>query len=250
SQLDDVLARARAAGVSRMITIGTDLVDDGAAVATCRGRDELRCAVGIHPNHAHAFDLADLPKLRALQADASVVALGEMGLDYHYDFTPRDHQRAVFMAQLRMAAELDRSVVIHCREAVDDTLAVLGEFPGVHAVFHCFTGTPAEARRVLDAGYLLGFTGPVTYKKNDELRQAVRLTPADRLLVETDAPYLSPEPVRKQKTNEPALIMHTARVVAKVKGMTLDELDAATTSNAERFFRIERGASDPPASSV
>jgi TatD DNase family protein len=127
-------------------------------------------------------------------------------------------------------------VVIHSREAIDDTLEIMRRFPGVRAVFHCFTGTADEAERILADGYWISFTGPVTYKKNDALRDVVRRVPMDRLMVETDAPYLSPEPMRGQKTNEPALVMYTAAKVAEVKGMGLDELDRVTTENAGRFF--------------
>ena len=235
-QLDLVLSRAAAAGVTRMITIGTDLDDDLAAIELCRAVPNVRCAVGVHPNHCGNVPIEDLPGLRHLQADPSVVALGEMGLDYHHQFSPRQRQREVFEFQLQLAAELHRSIVIHCREATDDCLAILRGFAAVGAVFHCFTGTPDEARRILDAGYLLGFTGAVTFKKNDELRAACALAPLDRILVETDAPYLSPEPVRKQKTNEPAFVMHVATVIAKVKGVSVEELDRATTENVARFF--------------
>src|SRR5436190_421148 len=215
SQLDDVVSRARAAGVTRFITIGTGLADDEAAIALCRGRADVRSSIGIHPNYSLEAEVADLPRLRALQRDPSVVALGEMGLDYHHHYSPRAQQFAIFEPQLAMAAELGRPVVIHCRDATDDCLAVMRAFPTVRAVFHCFTGTPDEARNILDAGYLLGFTGAITFKKNDELREAVRITPRDRLLVETDAPYLSPEPMREVKTNEPAFVMHTAASVAQ-----------------------------------
>jgi TatD DNase family protein len=131
---------------------------------------------------------------------------------------------------------LNRPVVIHNREATDDTLAAMRQFPGVRAVFHCFTGSPDEARKILDAGYLLGFTGAITFKKNDALREAVALTPTDRMLVETDAPYLTPEPKRSQKTNEPALVVHVAETVARVKGIGVAEVDRHTTSNVEAFF--------------
>jgi TatD DNase family protein len=235
-QLDDVLERSRLAGVERMITIGTDLEDDRAAIALCRGRENLRCVVGIHPNYTQTATLADLPELRDLQADRAVVALGEMGLDYFHKFADRDHQRRLFEAQMALAAEFNRPVVIHSREAIDDTLAALKTFPGVNAVFHCFTGTSAEAQRILAAGYWISFTGPVTYKKNDDLREVVKLVPIDRLMVETDAPYLSPEPKRSHKTNEPALVMYTAAKVAELKGVSLAELDRVTTANAERFF--------------
>src|SRR5258706_16371287 len=133
--------------------------------------------------------------------------MGEMGLDYFHKFADRGHQRRMFEAQLALAAEVGRPVVIHSREAIDDTLAVVKGFAAGRAVFHCFTGTAAEAERILAAGFWISFTGPVTYKKNDELRDVVKLVPMDRLMVETDAPYLSPEPKRSQKTNEPALVM-------------------------------------------
>jgi TatD DNase family protein len=160
-----------------------------------------------------------------------------MGLDYHYDFADRARQQRFFEAQLSLAAELKRPVIIHCRDAVDDTLAILRGFPTVTAVFHCFTGTSEEASRIVDAGYLLGFTGAVTFKKSDDLREAVRRTPRDRLLVETDAPYLSPEPVRKQKVNEPAFVLHVAETIAQIWGVDVEEVDRATTANVERFFR-------------
>ena len=196
----------------------------------------MRCSFGVHPNYSHEAEVADLPRLRELQRDPAVVALGEMGLDYHHHYSPRTKQFAIFEPQLALAAELGRPVVIHCREATDDCLAVMRGFPAVRAVFHCFTGTPDEARKILDAGYLLGFTGAVTFKKNDLLREAVALTPADRMLVETDAPYLTPEPHRSQKTNEPAMVVHVAATVARVKGMTVEEVDRVTSENVVRFF--------------
>jgi TatD DNase family protein len=235
-QLDAVLSRARAAGVTRFITIGTGLTDDEAAIALCRGRPDLRCAIGVHPNYSHEADISQLPRLRDLQADPSVVALGEMGLDYFHHYAPRSKQFQIFEPQLQLAVDLNRPVVIHCREATGDCLAVMRRFPAVRAVFHCFTGSPDEAREILDAGYLLGFTGAVTFKKNDALREAVALTPPDRMLVETDAPYLTPEPHRAQKTNEPAMVVHVAATVARVKGMSVEEVDRVTTHNAERFF--------------
>jgi TatD DNase family protein len=236
-QMDAVLARCAAAGVERVVTIGTDIEDDMAAIEVCRGRANVRCAIGIHPNYTENATVEDIPKLRELQKNESVVALGEMGLDYHYDRATPAHQRAIFEAQMNLAAEVGRPVVIHCREAVDDTLGVMKSFPNVPAVFHCFTGTIDEGRRIVEAGYLLGFTGVVTFKRNDELRELVKNTPMDRILVETDAPYLTPEPMRKVKTNEPSFVVHTGRVVAEVKGVTIQELDRATTENALRFYQ-------------
>lgn len=236
-QLGAVLQRAADAGVAQMITIGTDPTDNQAAIALCHGRDNLRCAIGIHPNYCHEVDFALVQSLREMQENSSVVALGEMGLDYHHKFAPKELQRRFFEAQLALAQELNRPVVIHCREAVDDTLAIMGQFASVPAVFHCFTGSSSEAERILNAGYLLGFTGVVTFKKSDDLRRAIALTPRDRLLVETDAPYLSPEPFRSQKINEPSLVIHTANVVAQQWGMSLEQVDAISTENTRRFFR-------------
>ena len=235
-QLDDVLKRAAAAGVGRMITIGTDLADAQRAIELCRGHENIRCAIGIHPHHSNKAQDEDVAWLRSLVQSPAVVALGEMGLDYHYDFSPRDRQAEIFTGQLELARELERPVVIHNREASDDTLAIMKDFPTVRAVFHCFTGTAPEARKILDQGYLLGFTGVVTYKKSDELREVVKFTPGDRILVETDAPYLSPEPVRKQKVNEPSFVMHTARVVADLRGISVEELDRITSENISRHF--------------
>ncbi|HWE92949.1 MAG TPA: TatD family hydrolase [Tepidisphaeraceae bacterium] len=236
SQLADVLERAASHGVTRMITIGTDLDDAREAIALCKSLPNVRCAVGVHPNHTQNVELSDLPMLREIQADPAVLALGEMGLDYFHHFAPRQKQFTVFEFQLQLATELGRPVVIHSREATDDTLAVMKKFPAVRAVFHCFTGTREEARKILDAGYLMGFTGPVTFKKSDELREVVRLMPQDRLLVETDAPYLTPEPMRKQKTNEPAFVKYVAEEIGRIKGWTLEQTDAITTANAERFY--------------
>ena len=225
--------------MGRMIAISTGVADAADCIAVCKGRENLRCSVGVHPNHAGQEDFAAVPQLRGLQANPAVVAIGEIGLDYHYGRELRDRQFQFFEAQMQIAADFQRPVIIHCREAVEDALGVLAKFPTVPGVFHCFTGTPAEARRILDAGYLLGFTGPITYKKSDELREVVRLTPLDRLLVETDAPYLAPEPMRKHKVNEPAWVTHVAAGVALVKGISIEEVDRVTTENAMMFFRWE-----------
>jgi TatD DNase family protein len=236
SQLQFVLGRAAAAGVDRMITIGTELEDSRQCVEVCRGRANVACAVGVHPNYVDQVQQDDLGQLREIASDASVVALGEMGLDYHYGKESRQRQVKFFEFQLGLAGELNKPVVIHSREAIDDCLAIMRNFPMVRAVYHCFTGTLAEAKRILDSGYLLGFTGVITFKNGDELREAVKMCPADRLLVETDAPYLSPEPMRKQKVNEPALVMHVAAMVGQLRNLTVAEVDEMTTGNAEAFF--------------
>lgn len=238
-QIDDVIARARAAGVVRMVTIGTEPSDWQPCIDVCRRFDNVRCAVGVHPNHCHEVDPAEVPRLREVQREPAVVALGEMGLDYHHAFAPRELQLKFFEMQLELAAELKRAVVIHSRESIDDCLAVMRNYTVPAAVFHCFTGSAAEAKNVLDAGYLIGFTGVVTFKNAPQLREIARTMPADRILVETDAPYLSPEPFRKQKVNEPALVMHTAAAVATARGVSIEEIDQLTTANASRFYGWE-----------
>jgi TatD DNase family protein len=238
-QLEDVIRRAHDANVTRMITIGTNVADARNAIELCRGHVNIRCAIGIHPNYCHEAQLEDIERIGQLQADPSVVAMGEMGLDYHYDFADRARQRQFFESQLALASELNRPVVIHCRKAVDDALAVMRGFPKLRgAVFHCFTGSASEAQRIIEAGYYLGYTGAVTFKNNDELREASRITPRDRLLVETDAPYLSPEPMRKQRINEPALVVHVSQTIARVWDVSIEDVDRITTDNVNRFFGL------------
>jgi TatD DNase family protein len=236
-QLDAVLQRASAAGVGEIVTIGTHPPDWDAAAALARAHPKVRFAAGAHPNYCHEIDFAALDRLDAFLSDDKFVALGEMGLEYHYGSDHRAVQKKFFEAQLDLARRSKLPVVIHCREAFDDCLAILKNFAEIKAVFHCFTGTAFEARQVWDAGYWMGFTGVVTFKNGAELRAIAAAAPVDRILVETDAPYLTPEPMRKQKTNEPALVMHTARAVAAARGITLQALDELTTANARAFYR-------------
>jgi TatD DNase family protein len=236
-QLEGVLGRAAAAGVSDIVTIGTHPADWDAALAVTKGRPNVRCAVGAHPNYCHEIEFEELGRLRRYFDSPAVVAVGEMGLDYHYDFAPRERQAKYFQAQLELARGAGLPVVIHCRDAVDDCLAILGAFNGVRAVFHCFTGTSREARRIWDAGHLIGFTGVVTFHNGQALREVAAEAPADRILVETDAPYLSPEPMRKQKINEPALVVHTAAAVAAARKISVAELGEVTRKNAMGFYR-------------
>lgn len=237
SQLEDVLARAVAAGVSHMVTIGVDPADAFAAILLCeRFPDRLRCAIGIHPNHCAAGEFSAIDRIRELAARPAVVALGEMGLDYFHKLADRTRQRQFFERQLILAAELNKPAVLHCREAVGDALAILKDHPAVRCVFHCFTGTPAEAEQIVAAGHYVGFTGAVTFKNNEFLREAARLVPAERILVETDAPYLSPEPVRKIKTCEPGFVCHTLAAVAAARGVSIQAMDERTTRNTASFY--------------
>jgi TatD DNase family protein len=241
-QIDAVMQRAQGAGVSGIMTIGTHPADWPGCVELCRKYANVRAAVGVHPNYCHEAELADLSRLPELLREPGVLALGEMGLDYFHKDAPRDRQGEFFRAQLALARDHDRPAIIHSRQATDDTLAALGEFPTVAAVFHCFTGTLAEAKKIIAAGHYVGFTGVVTYKNAPEVRASAAIVPADRILVETDAPYLSPEPMRRQKVNEPSLVMHTAAMVAQVRGIRVEELDRITTENARRLFRWSAAA--------
>jgi TatD DNase family protein len=181
-----------------------------------------------------------LAQLQQLAADPRNVGIGEIGLDYHYDFSPRPAQQQVFAEQLDLARRMGKQVVIHTREAIEDTLAIVARsgIDGTRIVFHSFTEHPAAARRVLDLGATISFSGIVTFARSAELQQTALLVPADRILVETDAPYLSPEPVRKMKTNEPANVAHVAAFLARLRGASADEFAQQTTANACRFFGI------------
>lgn len=248
-QIDAVLTRAQAANVTRVITIACEPVDWIDAIGLAAKYESVYCAVGMHPcylpNNGTPRSNTPLPTreevdrlLTAHLNKTRVVAIGEIGLDRHWDNTEPTFKLQVqyFESQLHLATTLDKPVVLHTREAVDQALEILSNFPAVKAVFHSFTGTPDEARRITDRGYLIGFTGPVTYKKNDELRRAARECPLEQILVETDGPYLSPEPVRSQRVNEPAFVAHIAARIAQEKGVSVDAFDEATTRNARGFF--------------
>ncbi len=242
--LEDVIARARAAGVLRALVILAAEDDEEVAQAS-RVLDlwpESRVAVGVHPHHAHLFggDPEGAARLVASRLDAlpAARAVGEIGLDYHYDFSPRDVQQAVFRAQLRVARERGLPVVLHTREAEADTLALLAE-PAARdttGVFHCFTGDAAAAARALATGYYLSIPGVATFPKADALRDAVRTVPGDRLLVETDSPYLAPVPFRG-KRNEPARLAHTVGALAAVLDTTPEALGRMVSDNFDRLFR-------------
>jgi TatD DNase family protein len=238
-RIDEVMNNASSAGVSEFVSIATDLEDAKRAFALAQDYKSIHVVCGIHPHNAaktaEGWD-AELTKL-AWRSD--VYGIGEMGLDYHYDFSDRATQSHVFRRQLEIAAAAEKPVVIHCREAHDDTLRILHESPKPpRVVFHCFTGTIAEARSILDHGHWISLTGVVTFKKSDELREVARLIPEDRIMIETDSPYLSPEPIRSKRPNEPAHMIHTAECIARVRGLSLDEFAGLTVANTRRFFNL------------
>lgn len=237
--LDAVLERAAAAGVSRILTIGTG---DGPpeidrAVRLAERYEQVYASVGVHPQDASKFTPRTLDDLRALAGHEKVVAFGEIGLDYHYDSSPREAQREVFVEQLKLARDARLPITIHTRDAWEDTMAVLrehwcGDGSG-DAVMHCFTGDPAQAREALDLGFYLSYGGVLTFKTAEQVRESARITPGDRLLVETDAPYLAPMPYRG-KRNEPAMMVETARRLAEVRETSVTEIASLTTANFDR----------------
>ena len=231
----DAIADARAAGVDRLITVGTDAASSRAVLDVARAHEGVWATAGVHPHDAKD---ADLDAITSLLADPKVVAVGECGLDFHYDHSPRDVQRAVFAAQVALANAHDLALVIHTRDAWDDTFDVLASV-GVPArtVFHCFTGGAAEARRALDVGAVLSFSGIITFKTADDIRDAARLCPLDRLLVETDSPYLAPVPHRG-RPNRPALVPLVGAAVAAAKGLATEDVEAATSSTADLVFSL------------
>ncbi len=231
-----VIERAWAEGLEWMLAIGTGKgpPDLEAGVRLAESDRRIWATAGVHPHDAGKATEESLEKVKELCRHPKVAAVGEIGLDYHYDFSPRETQREVFRAQLRIAEEEGKPVVIHTREAWADTLALLRVTPVANGIFHCFGGGPAEAEQALELGFSISLAGVVTFPKAESLREAARLIPLDRLLVETDAPYLAPVPHRG-KRNEPAFVTATLRRVAEVRGIPVDTLAEATTANFERL---------------
>ncbi len=241
TELDAVIARAFEAGVTGIVTLGCG-ADPSAmqeAVEIAHAHDAIRAAIGIHPHEADAATRASYAEMERLLADPAVVALGEVGLDYHYDLSSRDGQRKAFALQIGLAAEVNKPLVIHCREAHEDCLAMLGQgpLPARGGVIHCFTEGPEVARRYLELGFFVSIPGVVTFRNPGTLLDAVREVPIERMLVETDSPYLAPIPERG-KRNEPAFIRHTIEAVARIKDLSFDDVARITERNARRFFGI------------
>ncbi len=244
----EVIARARAAGVEIMLEIaGSDIGKGSLSKGLNLAEDHpfIYVASGLHPHEASLFD-DDLEwQLMAASDHAKAIAWGEIGLDYHYDHSPREVQRRVFARQLELARMSELPVIIHTREAEDDTIAILQEHwaqrGGIEfgGIIHCFTSTQALADAALAMGFCISFSGVITFKTADELRAVAQSVPLDRLLIETDCPYLAPVPHRGQR-NEPAFVVETAKKLAELKGMGLDEIAAITTANFKRLFKLPR----------
>ncbi len=236
------IADARAAGVDRMVTIGTDVATSKDAIAVAARHDGVWATAGVHPHDADS----GLDGLEALLAEPGVVAVGECGLDLHYEHSPRAVQREVFAAQIALAHAHDLALVIHTREAWDETFDILtAEGVPERTVFHCFTGGEDEARRALDTGALLSFSGIITFPSAGDLRAAAALCPLDRLTVETDAPYLAPVPYRG-RPNTPAHVPVVGAAVAAAKGVDVAEVERSTTRVAAWLFALDESAERPP----
>ncbi len=238
---EQVIERARAAGVGRMMAIGTGNgpPDLEVAVRQAERYDFVYATIGVHPHDASKAAPETFVKLEELSKHPKVLAVGEIGLDYHYDFSPRDVQRSVFERQLDLAAAAGKPIVIHTREAWEDTLTVLRSRWRGAGIMHCFTGDERQAREALDLGFHLSFGGVLTFPKAEEVRQAARIVPDEKLLVETDCPYLAPVPHRGRR-NEPAFLVETVKRLADVRGTTPDAIAELTTANWERLCFGER----------
>jgi TatD DNase family protein len=242
---DQVIARAAESGVTRVINPGVDQPSSQAAVDLAARYEGIFAAVGIHPNDTAAFSNADLGWIESLAKQPKVVAIGEIGLDYHWQDSPKEMQFQAFEAQLGLAARLELPVIIHNREASEDVIAILENWardlpPALRdraGVLHSYSAPRSVAERALAAGFYLGFTGPITFKNADDLRRIAVAVPLDRILVETDGPFLTPSPYRG-KRNEPAYVTLVTERIAALKTIPVEQMAAATTTNAERLFRL------------
>ena len=234
----EVIERASLAGVGTIITVGTNLSLSRKALALARQYENIYATVGIHPHDAAKTDDETLDELKMLAQDTKVVAYGEIGLDFFRNISPREKQTAMFARQLEIAAELNLPVVIHDRDAHEQTLRMVKASGVRRGVFHCFSGDWGMARQCIDLGFYISVPGVVTFEKSKVLREAVRQAPLDVIMLETDCPYLTPEPHRG-KRNEPSFIVHTARKAAEIRGMPVEELAAAATANTRRLFGLD-----------
>lgn len=234
--LDSVIKRASDAGVGAVVVCGYDLPSSVQAVEIAERYTLCLAAVGVHPHDSRHLSPADLARLRELSSNPRVIAIGETGLDFHYDFSPRADQIAAFEKHLELAQEAGLPVIIHSRESHAETVAVVRATGHPHrGVFHCFSGSPAQAEEVLEMGFFIGVDGPLTYRNSQTLREVAASCPLDRLLIETDCPYLSPVPHRG-KRNEPAYLRFVCEAAANAKNIGFEEAALATSSNARRLF--------------
>jgi len=243
--IDEVVERSIAASVISWITVGTNSLHNRKAVEFAGRFNNMYASVGIHPHDVESVTTHTPTELNKLAQDVKVVAIGETGLDFHYDSSNsnpalRPAQKRLFAAQLKIAADLNLPVIVHSRDAFDETIDMLEQYGSSvkKVVFHCFSGSPEQANLVLDKGFYISLTGVVTFKNAQKAQQVAKIVPTDRLMLETDCPYMSPEPMRKQKINEPALMLHTARFIADLKQMDITSLATAVTTTSRAFFNL------------
>lgn len=235
----DVIKRAKDAGIGYILTVGTDLKSSKRAVALSKSETFIYASAGIHPHEVKDIDRETYDKIRKLAEDEKVVAYGEIGLDYHYDFSPRDVQKRCLREQIDLAKSLKLPVIVHSREARDDTLRILtesraGEFGGI---MHCFSGDIDMAKKAMEMGFYISFAGPITFKKANRLKEIVEEIPIENMLIETDAPYLTPEPFRG-KRNEPAHVRYVAETIAAIKGLSFEDVSRITSHNAMKLLKV------------
>ena len=236
----EILERAQEAGVVGVITVASDLTSTQQCIKLAEDHDPLFATAGIHPHDVGRTRSEEMAAIETLATHQQVVGIGETGLDYHYDFSPREQQREFFSWSAELACRVKKPLIIHIRESHDDVLSVLREVVGrreISGVVHCFSGNLSEARQYLDLGLYLSFSGLVTFAKADEIRQVAGWAPAERIMVETDAPYLAPVPHRG-KRNEPAFLMHTIAALGKIRGLSLVETASLTADNTRRLFSL------------
>ncbi|MEA1938684.1 MAG: TatD family hydrolase [Pseudomonadota bacterium] len=239
ADLDDVIRRARSTGVGRMLTICTRMSGFEKVLGIATHYEGVACSAGHHPHHATEEGTPDTGTLAAAAQHPVVLGIGETGLDYFYDFTPRADQEALFRSHIQASAITNKPLIVHSREAEADTMRILREEGAnnkLNGVMHCFSSSRQLAEDALDFGFYISFSGILTFKKSDELRAIAEDVPMERLLIETDAPYLSPAPYRG-KRNEPAHLVHTAKILAEIKGVSIDILANYITDNFERLFK-------------
>jgi TatD DNase family protein len=231
------LAAARSVGVRGFVVPGTKLDDAPQAVAIAQQHDDVWAAVGFHPHEAKDCDDAAFAEIERLAREPRVVAIGECGLDYHYDYSPRDVQRAVFERHIELAKALDKPIIVHNRQSTEDMVEILSR-TGARGILHSYTESLDVAKRLVDLGYFISFSGIVTFKSAESLREAARGLPHDRVLIETDTPYLAPVPYRG-RDNEPAYVVAVAQLLAKLWGVSVERVAEQTTANFERVFSVK-----------
>ena len=237
ADFDEILARMRENGVTGMMNVGCDEPSSRRSVALAHRFDWVAAAVGSHPDDAASVDGALIGRYRALCADPCVKAVGEIGLDYHYEDVPREIQKVAFRMQLELARQVGLPVIVHEREAHGDALEILADFSDVTGVFHCFSGSVEMAKELVRRGWYIGLTGVVTFKNARKAVEVAQSVPLDRLLIETDCPYMAPEPYRGRR-NDPGFVPLVAEKIAALRGLSVSDVAAATSENAARLFRL------------